>query len=68
MSQHSERKPPRDHAGFKCPECGSYRLSIIDTRGNSEGTKVRRRHECECGHRFTSFATIAPTGSVSKSA
>jgi len=61
------RRVARESSGFKCPECRSHQQRVIETRTNADGTKIRRRHECQCGHRFTSFSTISTTGSVSKS-
>lgn len=63
-----ERRKQRSQ--FRCPACGSWEQQVVDSRGNPEGTQVRRRHECEeCGHRYTSLAMIASTttGSVDKS-
>lgn len=40
---------------MKCPKCG-IETKIIDSRENSLGTQVRRRHAChKCKGRFTTF-------------
>ena len=36
-----------------CPECGSPDTYVIESRA-SNGT-IRRRRECVCGHRFTTY-------------
>lgn len=44
---------------FRCPHCGSWEQTVTDSRGNTKGTRVRRRHACrECGKRFTSYAYL----------
>lgn len=42
---------------MKCPKCNSDKLSVVDSRGESEA--IRRRRECqECSYRFTTFERI----------
>ncbi len=36
-----------------CPECGTARLQVIDSRDAPDA--VRRRRECANGHRFTTY-------------
>ena len=44
---------------MKCPECGSIRSSVVDSRVSTDGTSVRRRRECKhCSHRFTTYEMI----------
>ena len=38
---------------MRCPECGSDRLQVVDSRDSPDG--VRRRRECANGHRFTTY-------------
>ena len=38
---------------MRCPHCGSTNLQVIDSREAPEA--VRRRRECEHGHRFTTY-------------
>ena len=41
---------------MKCPNCGSLKDKVLDTRQSKDGTVVRRRREClECGFRFTTY-------------
>ncbi len=41
---------------MKCPNCGSLKDKVIDTRQSKDGTVIRRRREClECGFRFTTY-------------
>lgn len=65
MTYRGPERRKKDRSGLRCPECGGYQQRVIESRGNSTGTQVRRRHECDCGHRFTSLATVHPTHSVS---
>jgi len=44
---------------MKCPECGSIRSAVIDSRHTPDGNSVRRRRECKhCSHRFTTYESI----------
>ncbi|RUM58224.1 MAG: transcriptional regulator NrdR [Persephonella sp.] len=41
---------------MKCPNCGSFKDRVLDTRQSKDGTVIRRRREClECGFRFTTY-------------
>ena len=41
---------------MKCPNCGSLKDKVLDTRQSKDGTVIRRRREClECGFRFTTY-------------
>lgn len=41
-------------SGLTCPECGSVRLKVTDSRPS--GDKVRRRRKClNCAAKFTTF-------------
>ena len=45
---------------MKCPKCESYKLSVVDSRG--EVSAIRRRRECgECATRFTTYERIEVT-------
>lgn len=41
-------------AGFRCPKCLSRQTRTTDVR-QSGGFDRRRRKECKCGHRFTTY-------------
>lgn len=41
---------------FKCPECGSMKSAVIDSRP-SRG-RTRRRRECDKGHRITTYESV----------
>lgn len=44
---------------MKCPFCGVEDTSVIDSRENDEGTRIRRRRRCmACAKRFTTYETI----------
>lgn len=44
---------------MKCPKCGSETY-IYNSRSAYGGTNRRRSRKCEkCGHRFTTYETIA---------
>ena len=46
-------------SAFRCPECGLVGLEVIDSRANSAGTRIRRRHRClTCASRFTSYELL----------
>ena len=45
-------------AGFQCEACGSRETGTTDTRAAEDGM-TRRRRECECGHRFTTYEISA---------
>ncbi len=41
---------------FPCPHCGGN-TAVGDSRPSHNG--IRRRRYCKCGHRFTSYETVA---------
>lgn len=42
-------------SGIKCPNCGWFEHSVIDSRSGPEES-IRRRRECDkCAHRFTTY-------------
>jgi len=44
---------------MKCPYCGHKEDKVIDSRGSSEETVIRRRREClKCSRRFTTYEKI----------
>ena len=44
---------------MKCPFCKKENDKVIDSRGASEGTVIRRRRECEaCSKRYTTYERI----------
>jgi transcriptional repressor NrdR len=45
------------NGGVACPQCKQRQSEVIDSRGTKSG-KVRRRRECPCGHRFTTYERI----------
>lgn len=55
-------KRPNDQrnraATIPCPACGSHQSRTTDVRWAEEG-HVRRRKECQCGYRFTTYETLA---------
>lgn len=43
-----------------CPECGSMKTKVIDSRPNPDGNVVRRRRRCDaCNHRSTTYEVQA---------
>jgi transcriptional regulator NrdR family protein len=44
--------------GLACPECGSPTSEVVDSR-SADGF-IRRRRECQRGHRFTTHEYLAP--------
>ncbi len=46
-------------SGIPCPDCGSHKSRIIDTRA-TRGVHVRRRHVCKCGHRYSTREMLWP--------
>ncbi len=41
---------------MRCPQCGSLRDKVVDSRQSKDGTVIRRRRECiDCGYRFTTY-------------
>ncbi len=46
---------------MKCPQCQSNKLSVVDSRNDSEA--IRRRRECQsCNFRFTTYERVEPLG------
>ena len=44
---------------MECPNCGSLKDKVIDTRQSRNGTVIRRRREClDCGFRFTTYERL----------
>ena len=41
-----------------CPSCKKGETSVVDSRPTEDGTAIRRRRLCICGHRFTTFERI----------
>lgn len=42
----------------RCPVCPATTVDVIDSRGNEDGSVIRRRRRCQvCGHRFTTYET-----------
>ena len=44
---------------MKCPKCDRSNWSVIETRTAEK--HIRRRRECECGHRVTTVESIVET-------
>lgn len=45
---------------MKCPFCDSTLSKVVDKRSVSLRGEIRRRREClKCGHRFTTYETVA---------
>lgn len=44
--------------GICCPSCGSQESQVVDSRGNKDGSRVRRRRRClDCPTKFTTYET-----------
>lgn len=44
---------------MRCPNCGSSKDKVLESRQNTNGSSIRRRREClDCGYRFTSYEKI----------
>jgi transcriptional repressor NrdR len=41
-----------------CPFCKDKETSVIDSRPTEDGTVIRRRRECSCKQRFTTFERV----------
>ena len=41
-----------------CPFCKEKETSVIDSRPTEDGTVIRRRRECNCKQRFTTFERV----------
>ena len=57
MSWDSQPKP-----SLTCPVCGSELGVVTETRRYPE--YIRRRRQCDLGHRFTTHETVWPDGAV----
>lgn len=59
---------------IRCPECGAVDSKVVDSRWTGEKhernrssvyiNSVRRRRECENGHRYTTIESIADASGV----
>ncbi|MDR2355722.1 MAG: transcriptional regulator NrdR [Clostridiales Family XIII bacterium] len=43
---------------MRCPFCEKNDTRVIDSRPTEEGYAIRRRRECDCGKRFTTYEKI----------
>ncbi|HZZ71881.1 MAG TPA: transcriptional regulator NrdR [Pirellulales bacterium] len=43
---------------MRCPFCRCDNDRVIDSRASEDGFAIRRRRECECGRRFTTYERI----------
>lgn len=44
---------------MKCPYCGYIDSKVVESRCADDGSKVRRRRECEhCSRRFTTYEVV----------
>ena len=43
---------------MRCPFCENNDSRVIDSRPTDEGHAIRRRRECDCGKRFTTYEKI----------
>ena len=41
-----------------CSSCKKGETSVVDSRPAEDGTTIRRRRQCVCGHRFTTFERV----------
>ncbi len=41
-----------------CSSCKKGETSVVDSRPTEDGTTIRRRRQCICGHRFTTFERV----------
>ena len=41
-----------------CPICKKGETSVVDSRPTEDGNAIRRRRQCICGERFTTFERI----------
>lgn len=47
---------------MRCPFCNADNDKVVDSRGASEGTVIRRRREClECSKRYTTYEQVEQT-------
>ncbi len=47
---------------MRCPKCGCQEDKVIDSRASREGATIRRRRECRCRHRFTTYEEVEREG------
>jgi transcriptional repressor NrdR len=43
---------------MRCPFCENSDTRVIDSRPTEEGYAIRRRRECDCGKRFTTYEKV----------
>ena len=41
-----------------CSSCKKGETSVVDSRPTEDGAAIRRRRQCVCGNRFTTFERI----------
>ena len=41
-----------------CSSCKKGETSVVDSRPTEDGTTIRRRGQCVCGYRFTTFERV----------
>ena len=41
-----------------CPICKKGETSVVDSRPTEDGATIRRRRQCVCGERFTTFERV----------
>ena len=41
-----------------CSICKKGETSVVDSRPTEDGNVIRRRRQCVCGHRFTTFERV----------
>ena len=41
-----------------CPICKKGETSVVDSRPTEDGNVIRRRRQCVCGERFTTFERV----------
>ena len=41
-----------------CPICKKGETSVVDSRPTEDGTSIRRRRQCVCGERITTFERV----------
>ena len=41
-----------------CPICKKGETSVVDSRPTEDGASIRRRRQCVCGERFTTFERV----------
>ncbi len=52
-----KRKPVLRMLINSCPKCGvdKHDSRVLETRPSASGCLLRRRYECLCGHRYTTY-------------